>query len=269
VELLDSSRNYHSQNGEDGIIAKIFATIGETNRWCCEFGAWDGVHFSNTRQLVNSGWSALLIESDPERYQQLKSNNAGNDRVVALNRMVDTSENTLDALLAETGVSRLDLLVVDVDGHDFDIFASLQARPRVICIEVNAGHSPIEDRRLPPAVAARNIGQPLALFAEVAKTRGYQLVAYSGNAFFVHTDAADGLPSLSAAEAYDSFLEHLGPAERRWLYHVNRGDVPPYHRFHNERLTREGLGLGRRYLGLRWRAFRLLRRLRGRDAQSS
>lgn len=269
MELLDSSRNYYSQNGEDGIVEAIFARIGETTRWCCEFGAWDGVHFSNTRHLVNGGWSALLIESDPERYDQLKSNNSGNDRVIALNRMVDTDQDTLDALLAETGVPQLDLLVVDVDGHDYEIFASLQTRPRVICIEVNAGHSPTDDRRIPSTLAARNIGQPLGLFAELAKARAYQLVAYSGNAFFVRTDAAEGLPSLSPTDAYDSFLEHLGRQERRWLYHVNRGDVPPYHRFHNERLTRDGLKLSRRYLGLRFRAYRLLRGLRKQDEQST
>jgi hypothetical protein len=269
VELLDSSRNEYSQNGEDGIVEAIFARIGETTRWCCEFGAWDGVHFSNTRHLVNNGWSALLIESDPERYDELRSNNSGNDKVISLNRMVDADQCTLDALLAETEVPQLDLLVVDVDGHDYDIFASLQASPRVICIEVNAGHSPTADRRLPPALAARNIGQPLGLFAELAKSRGYQLVAYSGNAFFVRTDAAEGLPSLSPTEAYDSFLEHLGRAGRQWLYHVNRGDVPPYRRFHNERLTREGLTLSRHYLGLRFRAYRLLRTLRRQDEQST
>jgi hypothetical protein len=262
LDLLDSSRNHYSQNGEDGIIEAIFAKIGETTRWCCEFGAWDGVHFSNTRQLVKSGWSAVLIESDPERYEQLKANNAGNDRVIAFNRMVDTEQNTLDALLAEAGASQLDLLVIDIDGHDYEIFASLQARPRVICVEVNAGHSPVDGSRIAATLSARNIGQPLGLFVELANARDYHLVAYSGNAFFVRKDAADGLPSLSTTDAYDSFLEHLDRQERRWLYHVNRGDVPPYRQFHNERLTREGLGLGRRYLGLRFRVYRLLRHLR-------
>jgi hypothetical protein len=265
MDLLDSSHNHYSQAGEDGIIAAIFATIGAGTRWCCEFGAWDGVHFSNTRQLVHDGWSALLIEADPARYEELESNNAGNDRVLAVNRTVDTGQNSLDALLAEKGVPQLDLLVVDIDGYDYEIFASLEARPRVICIEVNAGHSPGGAQRLPTSLAASNIGQPLALFAELAASHGYQLVAYTGNAFFVRSDSAAGLPSLSTTEAYDSFLAHLGQRERRWLYHVNRGDVPPYHRFHNERLTRDSLKLGRRYLGLRFHAHCLLRRFTSRS----
>jgi hypothetical protein len=270
VDLLDSSLNYYSQNGEDGVIAAIFATIGEGTRWCCEFGAWDGVHFSNTRQLVDYGWSALLIEADTERYEELESNNDGNDRVIAVNRTVDTNHNRLDVLLAEKGVSQLDLLVIDIDGYDYEILASLEARPRVICVEVNAGHAPSDDRRLPTTLAASNIGQPLALFVALANSWGYQLVAYTGNAFFVRMDSAEGLPSLSATDAYDAFLAHLGEQERRWLYHVNRGDVPPYHRFHNQRLTRDALKLGRRYLGVRFRAYRLLRRVRrgGRAALS-
>ena len=264
MDLLDSARNDFSQNGEDGIIEAIFSTIGETTRWCCEFGAWDGIHFSNTRRLVNSGWEALLIEADRERFGQLVENDAGNDRVVALNRMVDTELSTLDAMFVECAVPELDLLVVDIDGYDYDILAGLAARPRVICIEVNAGHSPFARERLPQHTAGENVGQPLGVFDQLAADMGYQLVAYSGNAFFVRTDAAGSLPSLSPHDAYRSFLSHLGNAERRWLYHVNRGEVPPYHRFDNGLLARPALGLGRTYIGLRFRLFRLAERLKRR-----
>ncbi len=51
ADLLATRRNDYSQNGEDGIIDAIFAAIAPTNRWCCEFGAWDGLHFSNSRRL--------------------------------------------------------------------------------------------------------------------------------------------------------------------------------------------------------------------------
>jgi hypothetical protein len=259
ADLLDAADNEFSQNGEDGIIAEIFQRIGTSSRWCCEFGAWDGLHFSNTRRLVDQGWSALLIELDPDRYAELQSNNEGNARVVTMRRLVDTDSNDLDSLLAEAGAPELDLLVIDIDGNDYGILAGLEARPRVICIEVNAGHSPREERPVPAELAAGNIGQPLPVFVRLARERGYQLVAYSGNAFFVRTDVAEGLPSLTPATAYESFLAHLSRRERAWLYHVNRGDVPPFHRFENSWLTRERLWLGRGYIGLRFRAYSLLR----------
>jgi hypothetical protein len=264
VDLLELSRNDFSQNGEDGIIEAILSIIGEGTRWCCEFGAWDGIHFSNTRRLVNHGWSALLIEADRERFEQLVANNAGNSRVLPLNRMVDTEHNTLDAMFAESAVPELDLLVVDIDGYDYDILAGLKARPRVICVEVNAGHCPAAREQLPQDTAAANVGQPLGAFDQLMGEMGYQLVAYSGNAFFVRADVAKTLPSLSPVDAYESFLAHLGIAERRWLYHVNRGEVPPYHRFGNSSLTRQSLGLGRAYVGLRFRLFRTAERIRRR-----
>ena len=35
-------RNVTSQAGEDGLIQRIFSMIGAANKWCVEFGAWDG-----------------------------------------------------------------------------------------------------------------------------------------------------------------------------------------------------------------------------------
>ena len=37
-----------SQYGEDGIIAKALEVIAKTDKWCVEFGSWDGKNCSNT-----------------------------------------------------------------------------------------------------------------------------------------------------------------------------------------------------------------------------
>ena len=67
--------NVNSQSGEDGVIAEIFRLIGTTNKWCVEFGAWDGVHLSNTRRLVlDEGWSAVMIEAENHRCAKIKEN---------------------------------------------------------------------------------------------------------------------------------------------------------------------------------------------------
>jgi len=52
-----------SQNGEHSISAVIFRRIGVETKPCCEFGAWDGIHVSNCRNLMLEGWQALMIES--------------------------------------------------------------------------------------------------------------------------------------------------------------------------------------------------------------
>ena len=65
INLNDFRNNIYSQNGEDGIIDQINKLLGfnnNSNYWCVEFGAWDGVHLSNTYNLVRNGWNAVYIE---------------------------------------------------------------------------------------------------------------------------------------------------------------------------------------------------------------
>ena len=42
------AKSVASQCGEDGIIKAALEVLRETNKWCVEFGAWDGKHLSNT-----------------------------------------------------------------------------------------------------------------------------------------------------------------------------------------------------------------------------
>jgi hypothetical protein len=53
--LLKYQSNVTSQNGEDGIIQHIFKVLPPAqNRYCVEFGAWDGMHLSNCFNLVRT-----------------------------------------------------------------------------------------------------------------------------------------------------------------------------------------------------------------------
>jgi hypothetical protein len=253
LSLLAHRHNVFSQFGEDGIIEAIFGAIGETTRWCCEFGAWDGLHLSNTRRLVDAGWHAVLIEADPHKFAELRQNNASNPRVTPVRAMVDSEGNRLEGILAGAGAPELDLLVIDIDGPDYEIFESLEIRPRVICVEVVPHHDPESRMPVPREVAAKTIGQPLGLFYDTAVERGYRLVSYYVNAFFVREDTADCLPSLTPAEAYEEFLAALPETGRRWLNYCNGGRVHGYP-FNNPRLTREALGLPQRHVDLRMRA---------------
>lgn len=55
--LITYRKNIFSENGEDGIIEKIFSEIKPKSNLCCEFGAWDGIFASNCRNLiVNHDW---------------------------------------------------------------------------------------------------------------------------------------------------------------------------------------------------------------------
>jgi hypothetical protein len=246
VSLLDYATDEYSQNGDDGIIERIFSVISDAPGLCCEFGAWDGIHFSNTRALILRGWRAVMIEADPEKFRQLEANYRENDRVVCVRRMVGEGPNSLDAILADNRVGdRLDFLSIDVDGLDYFILESLEVRPVCIAVEVNAGHAPESRELIPREIAAQNVGQPLGAFVELAGDRDYRLIAYNGNAYFLHEEAGGRteLPTVDPVVAYEDFLKRAEADARRWLFRVNLGLAPPYRRFGNRHLTRQALGL--------------------------
>jgi hypothetical protein len=247
--LLRFRRNVFSQNGEDGILEVLFELIGLRERVCCEFGAHDGVTFSNTRRLVMEGWKAIMIEADPARFEKLKANYGAFPGVVCLNEIVDVAEHRLDRILDRAGLSELashlSFLSVDIDGLDFEILESLTLRPCVLCIEVNAAHAPDANEPVPSEVAARNVGQPLAVMARIAIKKGYALVCFNSNAFFVRRDVleASSIPVLTPELAYAEYLGMLSQRDREWLYLENLALVPPFHAFGNPYLTRQSLGM--------------------------
>lgn len=255
-DLLEFKADVHSQNGEDGIIEALFSRIGTVTRVCCEFGAWDGIHLSNCRNLILEGWGAVMIEGDENRFRDLVANYASYPDVTCVNRWVGTGADSLDAILREHDAADLDFLSVDIDGLDSEVLEALEVRPRVICIEVNAGHDPGSAQRIDRETAADNIGQPLRVFRNVADAKGYDLVGYTGNAFLVRRDLVEehSLRVLTAEQAYQQFLRYLPDEGKEWLYLVNLGIVNPRRRFHNRHLSRRALGIGvTRALRLRWK----------------
>ena len=107
MNLLTFKKNVFSQSGEDGVIDQIFELIGPGNKACCEFGAWDGIHFSNTRNLILSGWTGIMIEGDGPRFKDLVKTYGDNDNVHCINRFVDDDKNSLSAMAQELGLSQL------------------------------------------------------------------------------------------------------------------------------------------------------------------
>ena len=69
---------YYSQDGEDGIVEEVLNRLEkhiELDKWCSEFGAWDGVHLSNTCFFIKEkNYKAILIEGNKDRIKDLKKN---------------------------------------------------------------------------------------------------------------------------------------------------------------------------------------------------
>jgi hypothetical protein len=175
----------YSQNGEDGVLAALFAQVGVTNRYCVEFGCADATE-CNTALLLEQGWQGLLM--DP----------AGVSRNpwAAVRTELVTAEN-VNSLFRKYGVPEaFDLLSIDIDGNDYWVWRALAYRPRVVVIEYNAHVPPTERKaiRYDPSFrwgGSDYFGASLRALAELGLHKGYALVyceSTGTNAFFVATD---------------------------------------------------------------------------------
>lgn len=252
--LFDYRSHGHSQSGEEGILARIMQILDVDSGLCCEFGAWDGIHLSNTRALIEAGWRGLMIEADSERFKQLVATYPASSNCICACERVGTGDQSLASIAARAGITdRFDLLSIDIDGLDFEIFASLgefAQRPLVVIVEVHTCHNASDTRAVPRRVAARGCGQPLGLFIGEGQALGYRLVSYIGtNAIFLHADAGcvAEMPTLSGDEAVRLQYELIrnDKKAREFLFLANIGLEDPGYHFGNPMFSAEQLGISR------------------------
>lgn len=216
LDLSPFEARVYSQNGEDGIIEAIFASVGTTNRYFVEFGVEDGL-VCNTRRLLRSGWSGLQM--DPRR----------NRRGVV--EAFVTAEN-VNELFKMNGVPpRFDLLSIDIDGNDYWAWKAVTSfHPRVVVIEYNASIPPDESRTIVYDPSFRwdgtdYFGAGLLALSRLGRRKGYTLVGCESqgvNAFFVHDSLIEGhFVARTAEELYrplgDRHRGGIRPSTgRRW-----------------------------------------------------
>jgi len=171
--------NVTSQYGEDGIIEKVLNIMRDNDKWCVEFGSWDGKVCSNTYNLIDrKGYSAVLIEGSRKRFKDLLKTFADNEKVVPINTYVGWGkDNGLDPILKETAVpTDFDLLSIDIDGNDYHVWQALQDyRPKVVVIEFNPTIPKNVEFVQPPDPRCYQ-GSSLLSIAKLGKSKGYELV---------------------------------------------------------------------------------------------
>jgi hypothetical protein len=234
--LLSKRKASYSQSGEDGLLEFVLSQISQTDGWCVEFGAWDGMHLSNTFHLIKTkNYKAVLIEMDPDKYATLAKNMAPY-HVTCINKMVGISgDGKLDAILSETEVPpAFDLLSIDIDGNDYHVWKSLTNYvPKVVIIEINYTDKPGVERINPPESPFLwgVSGSSIQSMTDLAHSKGYSLIANIGcNAVYVRKEylsvfhkaeptpdqcfTYEGVPlsKLSAAELYQK-ISLLGVSE--------------------------------------------------------
>ncbi len=186
--LNQYARTVTSQGGEDGIIEEILEVIEDNDKWCVEFGSWDGKKLSNTYNLiVNKGYSAVLIEGNRKRFKSLLKTFGGNAQITPINTFVGfDADNNLDTILKNTAIPRnFDVLSIDVDGNDYHIWDAVKKyKPKVVVIEFNATIPPQVEFVQPRDMSVTQ-GSSILSITKLAKSKGYELVASTSNAIYV------------------------------------------------------------------------------------
>ncbi len=193
--LLDLSRfekKFYSQNGEDGVIVKIFEAIGAKSKYYVEFGASNGLE-CNTRYLRQFfGWYGLLMDGKYE------------NRFINLQKAFITAENINQLFRQHRVPHEFDLLSIDIDYNDFYVWNAISAeyRPRVVVIEYNATHLPHEDKvvKYDPNAwwdGSNYYGASILALYQLGRKKGYSLVYAEDagvNLFFVRDDVLQRCP---------------------------------------------------------------------------
>jgi hypothetical protein len=182
--LNSYARKVTSQYGEEGIIEKALEVIGQGDRWCVEFGSWDGRNCSNTYNLIKTkGYSAVLIEASSKRFAELTANFRDNDKVICLNKFVGfESTDNLDTILNGTEIPKdFDVLSIDIDGNDYHVWEAVrQYKPKVVVIEFNPT-IPSTVEFVQPRDFGVTQGSSLLSISKLGKSKGYELVAVTKN----------------------------------------------------------------------------------------
>jgi|TARA_B100000767_G_C19712909_1_gene513613 hypothetical protein len=181
----------YSQNGEDGIIEEVLKRLNiDNNLEVVEFGACDGIYLSNTFNLIkkNKVSLAIYIESDLDFFSKLEKNAKIYPCIVPLNNHIEFGSNTknnLDTILAKTKVKKdFDILSIDIDSYDLDVFLSIKNyKPKVLIIEAN--------RMLKGIFHKHNENIPGNSFSRIihdVKKKNYIPIVFTGNIFFINSD---------------------------------------------------------------------------------
>ena len=199
IPLQQFESNTYSQFGEDGIIAECLSRISSVaplDKWCVEFGAWDGVHLSNTCRLIREEeYSAVLVEGSKERFSELEKN-LPEPRVHKIHRWVSLSgDGRLEMILEQTPLPRdFDLLSIDIDSCDWHIWNSIENyRPKIVVIEFNPTIPNCVSYVQPPEFSLRQ-GNSARAIDDLAREKNYVLVAATlVNLIYVENAFADAV----------------------------------------------------------------------------
>lgn len=143
--LWDYGAKVFSQNGEDGILHRIFSEIGTTSKTIVEIGAGDGLECMAANLILNHGFSGTLLDGSDywlmrgiEEYHRCDPALLQNKTASFCHAWI-TRENVVDVLKNYEAMGDCDLFSLDIDGIDYYVLKAIMdagvLRPRVMVLE--------------------------------------------------------------------------------------------------------------------------------------
>ncbi len=169
--MLEFAKKYHknvySQNGEDGIIAEVLKRIDYLTGVSVEFGAPDRFFCSNTANL--NGWV--------KHYYSDKASEGVQEKFI-------TPENVNE-------LPECDVLSIDIDGNDYNVWKAYKGKPAVVVIEINSSCPPGD-----VIISSPEHGTTYTPMVNLGIEKGYFLLCHTGNLVFVRNDFKHLFPEI-------------------------------------------------------------------------
>tara|TARA_R100000231_G_scaffold46133_1_gene39597 strand:- start:4189 stop:4926 length:738 start_codon:yes stop_codon:yes gene_type:complete len=236
-------KNVYSQNGEDGVLHQLIVELGliPSNMWCVDVGAYDGTSYSNVYRFIEQNANAVMIEPSivggacESKFEKLKELPDRFPKVIPLNYAVipnsfskekrdgtiSSIENndancgkkretpligkSLDEILSETNIpDDYDILNIDTDKFDHEIWSEYTGNPKIVIIEINSSINPESNEK----------GSDVSSFSyslNLARKKGYSLICHTGNMIYVRDDLLEKLSIPS------ELINTVSLFNRNWL----------------------------------------------------
>tara|TARA_A100001011_G_C14205789_1_gene797719 strand:- start:25 stop:852 length:828 start_codon:yes stop_codon:yes gene_type:complete len=223
METLNNYRNTDpcriTENGECGVLKKIFELIGRNCNFCVEFGAGDGKKYSVTYPFRQNGSNSLLMDGCVimDSYVKTKKTKKREKQIKRLRTSADasekdikdsiydvklefiTKENINDLFKKYNVPEKIDLLVIDIDGNDYYVWKELNhSVADIVVIEFNQWIDPNlnivmkYNKDFKTKIGDKHISASCKAMYNLGRSKGYTLVeVLEDNMFFVKNNLAD------------------------------------------------------------------------------
>lgn len=218
---------------EDQILAKYIAELlpAEQDYTAVDIGAGDGVRWSNTYALFQSGWKGVGFESDQRKFRRLTRAYRRFPDVSPSSDRVDS--DTVALLLKSFGVPKnFSVLSLDIDGNDYWVLKAILAefRPRLIVTEINEKIPPPIRfiAKYDPDFQLRHhfYGFSIMSLADLCRQHNYAILELEYNNAFLAPKELPGVRPMDPALAYRR--GYLDRPDRKEKFALNF-DLEPVH----------------------------------------